>query len=79
MRRGARPRKRRGLGGSDPKTSRTRSSPSMAGSVDIPTLVAQSPAVVLAVLVWLELRAVRVTIHELGAAIAVLADRDRKP
>jgi hypothetical protein len=51
----------------------------MAGTVDIPTLLAQSPAVVLAVLVWLELRAVRVTIHELGAAIAVLADRDRKP
>jgi len=47
-------------------------------SVDIPALVAQSPAVVLAVLVWLELRAVRVTLHDLGAAIAVLADRDRK-
>jgi hypothetical protein len=48
-------------------------------NVDLPTLLAQSPAVVLAVLVWMELRAVRVTIHDLGAAIAVLADRDRKP
>lgn len=48
-------------------------------NVDLPTLLAQSPAVVLAVLVWLELRAVRVTIHDLGAAIAVLADRERKP
>jgi len=48
-------------------------------TVDLPTLLAQSPAVVLAVLVWMELRAVRVTIHDLGAAIAVLADRDRKP
>jgi len=47
------------------------------GNVDVATLVSQSPAVVLAVLVWLELRAVRVTIHELGAAIAVLADRSR--
>jgi len=46
--------------------------------LDLPALVAQSPAVVLAVLVWLELRAVRVTIHDLGAAIAVLADRERK-
>jgi hypothetical protein len=49
----------------------------MTGNVDVAALVAQSPAVVLAVLVWLELRAVRQTIHDLGAAIAVLADRGK--
>lgn len=42
-------------------------------------LLAQSPAVVLAVLVWLELRGMRVTIHNLTAAIAVLADRGSRP
>ena len=42
-------------------------------------LLAQSPAVVLAVLVWLELRGMRTTIHELTAAIAVLADRGNRP
>jgi hypothetical protein len=39
-------------------------------------LLAQSPAVVLAVLVWIELRGMRATIHELTATIAVLADRN---
>lgn len=42
-------------------------------------LISQSPAVVLAVLVWLELRGMRVTIHNLTAAIAVLADRANRP
>ena len=46
--------------------------------VSVQALLEQSPAVALAVLVWLELRAMRVTMHDLGAAIAVLADRERK-
>ena len=47
--------------------------------VNLPALVAQSPAVVLAVLVWLELRAMRSAVHELAASIAVLADRGHRP
>jgi hypothetical protein len=45
----------------------------------ITELLAQSPAVVLAVLVWLELRGMRTTIHQLTSAIAVLADRGNRP
>jgi hypothetical protein len=47
--------------------------------VNIPALVAQSPAVVLAVLVWFELRAMRSAVLELAASIAVLADRGHRP
>jgi hypothetical protein len=46
---------------------------------DLIQLLSQSPAVVLAVMVWMELRAMRTAVHELGAALAVLADRDRRP
>ena len=46
---------------------------------DLLHLLSQSPAVVLSVLVWLELRAMRTAVHQLGAALAVLADRDRRP
>ena len=45
----------------------------------ITELLAQSPAVVLAVLVWLELRGMRTTIHQLTSAIAVLAVRGNRP
>jgi hypothetical protein len=47
--------------------------------VNIAQLVAQSPAVVLAVLVWMELRAMRTAMHDLSNAIAVLADRGSRP
>jgi hypothetical protein len=47
--------------------------------VDVGQLVVQSPAVVLAVLVWFELRAMRSAVHELAASIAVLADRGHRP
>lgn len=43
------------------------------------TLLEQSPAVVLAVLVWLELRAMRTAVHHLSSTIAVLADRGTRP
>lgn len=42
-------------------------------------LLAQSPAVVLAVLVWLEIRAMRTAVADLSNAIAVLADRGQRP
>jgi hypothetical protein len=47
--------------------------------VNVAQLVAQSPAVVLAVLVWLELKAMRQAVHDLSNAIAVLADRGNRP
>lgn len=47
--------------------------------VNVSELLTQSPAVVLAVLVWLELKAMRVAVHELSASIAVLADRGQRP
>jgi hypothetical protein len=47
--------------------------------VTIPQLIAQSPAVVLAVLVWVELRAMRGAMINLSNAIAVLADRNVRP
>jgi len=47
--------------------------------LNIPQLVAQSPAVVLAVLVWIELRAMRGAMSDLSNAIAVLADRNARP
>ena len=46
--------------------------------MNVTQLVAQSPAVVLAVLVWIELRAMRSAVHELAASIAVLADRSNR-
>lgn len=39
------------------------------------TLLEQSPAVVLAVLVWFELRAMRHSLTATAAAIAVIVDR----
>jgi hypothetical protein len=47
--------------------------------VNVAELVAQSPAVVLAVLVWVELRAMRGAMTNLSNAIAVLADRGSRP
>ena len=47
--------------------------------LNVAQLVAQSPAVVLAVLVWMELRAMRTAMHDLSNAIAVLADRGARP
>jgi len=47
--------------------------------LNLPQLVAQSPAVVLAVLVWIELRAMRGAMTNLSNAIAVLADRGGRP
>lgn len=47
--------------------------------LNIAALVAQSPAVVLAVLVWVELRAMRAAMTDLSNAIAVLADRGSRP
>jgi hypothetical protein len=47
--------------------------------LNLPQLVAQSPAVVLAVLVWIELRAMRGAMTNLSNAIAVLADRGTRP
>lgn len=46
-----------------------------------PTLSAvleQSPAVALAILVWVELRAMRHSLAQTAAAIAVLVDRDTR-
>lgn len=45
---------------------------------DVLALVGQSPAVVLAVLVWWELRGMRVDVRALAAAIAVLVDRGQR-
>ncbi len=48
-------------------------------AINVTQLLAQSPAVVLAVLVWMELRAMRGAVIQLSSAIAVLADRGARP